>query len=214
MNTDDLIKNLADNLKPVKKQSSPNVFAFKYLIVLFLVIVLSVFFLRIRNDLNLEVGNINFLVDTFLNLLVLLSGIFLTGRFSTAGRNYSNNYKLVMLFLFIGILGLNAYRLSFSSLSFNSFSVSLFDKRCFVVVMALSLLSTLIMTIAVAKRIVFNAGLVGGIIGMLSFSVGSLVITMHCPITSNEHVGIYHALLPLLTGSLIGYACGKVFLKV
>lgn len=214
MSSEDLIKNLANNLKPVKKQSSPNVFAFKYLVVLVLMMIAGVFLLRVRNDFFTEVRNITFLVDTFFNFLVLLSGIFITGWFSTAGRVYNFTYKFVMMALFVAILFFNAYRLSLTTIYFKTLAVNTFDMNCFSIVMALSLISTITMILAVSKRVVLRPGLVGAIIGMLSFSVGSLVIGIHCPISSDEHVTLYHTILPMLSGTFIGFLSGKVFLKL
>ncbi len=214
MSSEDLIKNLATNLRPVKKQSSPNVFAIKYLIVLFLIMITGIFFLRIRNDFFSELSNINFVVDLCFNILVLLSGIFITGWFSTAGRIYNFAYKFVMMGIFVAILFFNAYRLSLSTIYFRNLVVSIFDMKCFSIIMGFSLISTLIMIIAVSKRVVLKPGLVGAIIGMLSFSVGSFIIGLHCPISSVEHVTLYHTILPMLSGTVIGFLSGKVFLKL
>lgn len=104
MNSEDLIKNLAADLNPVKRQSSPNVFAFKYLAVLVLMMIVGLFILRIRNDFFSELYRSSFVMDAFFNVLVLLSGIFITGWFSTAGRIYNFTYKFVMMALFVGIL--------------------------------------------------------------------------------------------------------------
>lgn len=214
MNSDDLIKNLANDLKPVKKQSSPNLFAIKCLVCLILIIIAGIISLRIRNDLQEELINLRFVIDICLNLFVLLSGIFITAWFSTAGRIYNKSYKFIMLLLFVSILGFNAYRLSLTTIYLKSFIVNVIDLKCFLVVMALSLLSIFIMTIAVSKRIVFNAGLVGSIIGLLSFSLGSFVIGMHCPLNNEQHVTLYHTIIPMITGTFIGFLIGKIFLKI
>jgi hypothetical protein len=214
MNSDDLIKNLSNDLKPVKKQSSPNVFAIRCLVFLILITITGIVLLRIRNDLQAELINLSFVIDICFNVFVLLSGIFLTAWFSTAGRIYNKSYKFIMLLLFVSILGFNVYRLSLTTIFYNKFTVNVFDLKCFLVVMALSLLSIFIMIFAVSKRIVFNAGLVGSIIGLLSFSVGSFVIGMHCPLNNEEHVTLYHAIIPMITGAFIGFLSGKVFLKI
>lgn len=214
MSSDDLIKNLAADLKPVKKQSSPNVFAFKYLAILLLMMIAGIFILRIRTDFFSELYNSSLIMDAFFNVLVLLSGIFITGWFSTAGRISNFTFKFFMMALFVAILIFNAYRLSLTTIYFKSLVVNNFDIKCFSIVMVLSLISTFIMTLAVSKRVVLRPGLVGSIIGMLSFSVGSLVIGLHCPISSDDHVTLYHTILPMLSGTFIGFLSGKVFLKL
>lgn len=213
MNSDDLIKNLAKDLKPVNSQSTPKSFAIKYLLISLLVAIVAIVFLQLRADLYQNIMTFRFLTDLALNFFVLLSGILLTAWLSTAGRNYNQNYKFLVLFLFLTILGFNAYRLSLTPFFFKSFFLHVFDIKCFTIVMLISLFSTGIVTIAVSKRIVFNGGLVGAIIGFLSFSIGSFVISFHCPMTAEEHVTLYHTILPMISGSIVGFVAGKIFLK-
>ena len=214
MNSDDLIKNLASDLKPVKRQNSPNVFAVRCMVFLLVIMIVGILSLRLRHNFSVEILNLKFIMDIFLSLLVLLSGVFLTAWFSTAEKRFNQNYKFLMLFLFTSILGLNAYRLSLTSFYFKNLIVSSFDIKCFAIAIIFSVSSIILMTITISKRIVFNAGLVGAMIGFLSFSVGSFVINMHCPITLDQHVAIYHAILPMLLGTLLGYFSGKTFLKM
>lgn len=213
MKTEDLIKDLAGTLSPVKKQSSPNAFAIKNVLILFAIIIIAILGLRLRRDFREEIVGLRFVIDGALNLLVLLSGVFLTGWFSTAGRVKNYRYKIIMIGLFMIILLFNAYRLSLATIYFKNISYNIFDMKCFAIAMILSLFSMFAVGMSVSKRIVLRPGLVGAIIGLLSFSVGSFVIGIHCSITLEEHVTMYHTLLPMIIGTVVGYFSGKKFLK-
>lgn len=214
MNSEDLIKQLANDLKPVKKQSSPNIFAFKNLTVLIFLMSAGIGILKIRDGFSTDLYSGSFLMDSVFNVFVLLSGIFMTGWFSTAGRVYKFSYKFFMMAIFLTILTFNAYRLSLTPKFIKSLVLYSFDIKCFSIVMGLSIISTFLMFFAVSKRVVLKPGLVGSIIGMLSFSVGSLVVGLHCPISADEHVTLYHTLLPMFSGTFIGFLSGRIFLKL
>lgn len=213
MNTDDLIKKLNEDLKPVKRESSPNHFAIKYLSVLLVIILVGILILTLRADLKTQAENFFFILDTLFNVLILMSGLFLVGWFSSAGRKYSRYLKYLMLILFVIVLILNAYRLSLTDIFFQKFVIQAFDINCFSLVLLFSVVSMAVVGIGVSKRIVMKPGLTGFTIGLLSFSVGSFVLNLHCPIAADEHIVIYHTLLPMSMGAFIGFVLGRKFLR-
>jgi len=214
MNNDDLIKSLANNLTAVNKQSPPGIFALKYLLVMLVITALGVGSLSLRSNINEQIRDLYFLLDGAFNAALLLSGIYLTGWFSTAGRNFNHNLKYVILGIFVAVLFFNAYRLSLTTVYFKNFAIHSFDTRCFGLVMIISIFCMFIVGWATSKRIVFKPGLTGATIGLLSFSVGSFVLNMHCPLALDEHVTIYHTMLPMVSGTILGYLGGKAFLKL
>jgi hypothetical protein len=143
-----------------------------------------------------------------------VGGIFVVGLFSSAGRKYHRFTKFIIPLIFFSVLIFNMYRLSLTNFYLNSFVINVYDVKCFFIVMIFTVLCTGIVCKAVSKRIVFNPGVTGAIIGILSFSIGSFVIDMHCPLLAEEHITIYHTILPMLTGAFLGFVSGKIFFKL
>ena len=210
MDTENLIKALAKNLLPVKKQESPNVFAIKYLLVMILVITTGVIVLTMRSDIGNQKENIFFIIDTVCNLALLISGVFYIGWFSSAGRPIGSSSKWVIPIIFFFILIFNVYRLSLIPFFFNNFSVRFFDIECFLYVMLFAVISFGIISWSVKKRIVLRPGMLGGVIGLVSFSVGSFILNYHCGVSDHGHITIYHFILPMACGLILGSSVGRL----
>ncbi|MGZ3809787.1 MAG: NrsF family protein, partial [Bacteriovorax sp.] len=140
MNTDDLINQMSSHLRPIKPQSSPRVFSFQFFLFSLLVIGLGLGIFHFRSDLKELLSNYLFLIELLFSLSLMVSGFLLIAWMTSPGRQYGVRYKMGTSFTFFTLLTLNCYRLSLSSIPFTKSPVLAIDLKCFVMVLAYSLI--------------------------------------------------------------------------
>lgn len=213
MSNQDFLKQLSDQLEPVKVQSSPIKLATKCLLLMLILVLILLVFISFRRDLHAQFNDSIFILEILNTLFLTLSSLVIIGWTTNPGRKSEFFYKVLnVINLFLLIL-LNGYRISMNPIPFFHVNHTMVDFKCFMTVTNFALLFGAILFYVVKKRVVTNALFVGAFIGIASAASGSFAISLHCAVPGFVHISLYHFLLPITVSGVMGALGGKLFLK-
>ncbi|MBH37813.1 hypothetical protein CL658_02150 [bacterium] len=191
------IQTLITNLKPIK----PRKLIFTYYLMLFisslLIIVISITFLSIRNDLNSQLKSIFFWLEWITILSTLLSLIYYLIALTIPGLAIKKTK--IILYSSISLWGLLLINSIIKTVTQSTKTLFYLDPyfSCAIIISALMILSSLILRQCLDNKTIFNKKKYLYIIVLSGAFIGFVVVNLYCPITHPTHIILWH-LIPIL----------------
>jgi hypothetical protein len=213
MKTDDLISQLAGELKPVHRPENAFVFALKWTVAAFLIIAAVIGLIKARADLwdTLQAGGSLLEMLTFAALL--FSALLLVSWTSSPGRESKKIYSYALLGIFgictllnvVGIFGLSPEAMSQG--------VDVLGSACTAVAMAVGLSAGAMFAYKARQGASTSPLKMGAIIGLAALGAGGVAITLHCGSTNGMHILMWHFMVPLAAMLAVGLVVGNKILR-
>lgn len=213
MKTDDLISQLAQDLKPVKAPEKPLYFAIKWSLLSLALIVLAVVGLRPRIDLLQSLEH----VDTWIQLgafaLLLFASLSLVAWASSPGREGFKKY-LKSIFALLSLLAvIQVVRILGISRDLLAEGLAILGSRCAMVAMIVGAVTGVFVTRKIRQGASMHPLWSGVVLGLAAVGAGGVAITLHCASQNGMHILIWHFLLPLVVMAMAGSFVGRKLLR-
>jgi hypothetical protein len=213
MKTDDLIHQLAQNLKPVTSQMRPGRFVGMGLFVALIAILLGLAAFSVRSDFLVCCTNPLFIMDLLLSLTMLVGGLWLVAKLRNPTFHVQSWHKrglIAVLLVDIGLhfsrmLSLGRYAWT-QGLAIEGFSCS----WSMMLAAALPIAFYLWQSRKGASTEPLQSGLFAAVAG---WGAGGLMICIHCPVESSSHILLWHLLVPGALLIAMGIGLGRKFLR-
>lgn len=214
MKTDDLIKKLAMDLKPVKPMISPGYMIALFVLVGFVLIGLSFIMMSVRENLFQQLSNSKIQFELVISFLLAISALSLSVFLSRPGKLSTTRKieKVTVGFLML-VLIYDGFRVTQLNLNQIHLGLNLSGAECFVSVLGFSILLGGAVIYWLRQGASVSPGLSGTVIGTACVAFGNVSITFFCGIDNGMHILIWHFVLPMVAAACCGLVASRIFLK-
>lgn len=214
MKNDDLIKQLSDNLQPVKRLPSISVRTMRWLGFVIFWVALGLYLLDLRADWPDKVMDNEFIIESVLFSLAGLLSSIVAIALSVPGKTLKSIY---------GVLGAVSVALWVGLIIWKGFFVSMPEVReqlgfihglqiCFTSVAGLALVPALFVLYYVRKAASCSPAAVGFFSVLAAASFATLGSRYFCDIDDHAHIFVWH-FIPMMSLAIGGVLIGRSFLK-
>ncbi len=213
MKTDDLISQLAKDLKPVRSPENSFIFAIKWSFVSFILIAILIEFIKPRLDLFNGRQELDIVLQVLSFSGLLFVSLFLISWRSSPGRPRQDIYSWIpVLILCIGLLVNLIYVFGLSTEAM-SIGMDVLGSSCAFVAMAVGAVTGTIFTLKARQGASTSPLKSGAIVGLAALGAGGLAITLHCGDSNGMHILLWHFLVPSIAMAIFGLVIGKKILR-
>jgi hypothetical protein len=213
MKTDDLIKQLSQDLKPAPKAMRAGLFAVSGVAIGLLVVIGSLGLYSVRSNFLECCKDPRFLVDLLLSSFLLGGGLWMVAKLrsptfqvqSWQWVSFAVVFGLDLSLHLLQVWSSDKYAIA-AGLDSQGFSCSAVALQTAIVPMALYIWQSKSGASVFPKQS-------GIFAAMAAWGAGSLMICAHCPVESSLHILIWHLMLPGILLIAVGAGLGQKFLK-
>ena len=191
------IQSLITNLKPIKPRKLIFTYYFTLFIISLLILVMSLTFLNVRNDLNTQLKSIFFWLEWITILSTLLSLIYYLIALTIPGLAIKKTK--IILYSSISLWGLLLTNSIIKTITQSTQTLFYLDPyfSCAIIISGLMILSSLILRQCLDSKTIFNKKKYVYILLLSGAFIGFIVVNLYCPITHPTHIISWH-LIPIL----------------
>jgi len=213
MKTDELISQLAADLKAVKPPEKPLNFASKWSALVLGLMAVLLLVVKPRADILEALQKTGTLLEIFSFAGLLFTALLMVSWTSTPGRASPVRYsQLLLSFLgfagaihFIGIFGIS-HELMMEG-------IDSAGSRCTLASAGFGVLAGALIAYKTRQGASTNPLMSGLLVGIASLGAAGVAITLDCGSENGMHIMLWHFLLPLALMTAAGFALGKKFLR-
>lgn len=203
MNTENLIEDLARDLKPVRPVQPLGRLTLLFSLGFVCFDLGLLFIVRVRPDFFERISSFVYISEAILPLFLMISCVMLVDYLSLPGRAALKWPWRSIWILIAAIFGVEIWHAVQDGAEVMA-GLNVSGVKCSIMIAIVSIIPMILLIAAAKRRAVTQLRLTGAMLALAGVSVGLIEIALHCPIDNVVHISLWHWILPLSVCVVLG----------